>query len=173
MRHVSTDDIKKGDHYRLKIGGNYAPIRIVGQLADGKGWNVEFVETGNKTHVRSEARIFPPAGETPSQAEYERESAQAGNEPTATEERDTGERGAPGAQPLSMLNAAAVVLEDGTPRNVGKILEEAKARGLWHPGSGKTPANTLYAAILREINTKGDDARFAKVERGQFARKAG
>jgi len=28
--------------------------------------------------------------------------------------------------------------------------------------------HAVYAAILREINTKGDAARFRKVERGQF-----
>jgi hypothetical protein len=30
---------------------------------------------------------------------------------------------------------------------------------------------TVYAAILREINDKGAEARFEKVDRGQFARK--
>jgi hypothetical protein len=34
---------------------------------------------------------------------------------------------------------------------------------------GKTPAATLYAAILREIQKKGSEARFKKVDRGQFA----
>jgi len=29
--------------------------------------------------------------------------------------------------------------------------------------------HTVYAAILREINTKGEDSRFEKVERGRFA----
>jgi hypothetical protein len=36
-------------------------------------------------------------------------------------------------------------------------------------GCGKTPAATLYSAILREISTKGKDARFTKIERGKFA----
>ena len=49
------------------------------------------------------------------------------------------------------------------------IVELAVDRGLWQPGTGKTPANTLYAAILREIRTKGDESRFVKVERGKFA----
>jgi hypothetical protein len=30
----------------------------------------------------------------------------------------------------------------------------------------------LYSAILREVATKGTNARFAKTERGKFARKA-
>ncbi len=43
--------------------------------------------------------------------------------------------------------------------------------GLWTSPNGKTPHATLYSAILREINTKGAESRFTKVERGQFARK--
>jgi len=41
------------------------------------------------------------------------------------------------------------------------------AKGLWKT-SGKTPAATLYAAIIREIAAKGKEARFRKVGRGQF-----
>ena len=33
----------------------------------------------------------------------------------------------------------------------------------------KTPAATLYSAILREITTKGKESRFEKTERGKFA----
>ena len=35
--------------------------------------------------------------------------------------------------------------------------------------NGATPYATLYAAIIREIATKGDEARFTKAERGMFA----
>ena len=40
-------------------------------------------------------------------------------------------------------------------------------RKLWQT-SGKTPATTIYAAIIREIATKGDGARFRRFERGEF-----
>ena len=36
------------------------------------------------------------------------------------------------------------------------------------PG-GATPQETLYSAILREIKTKGKEARFQKTERGKVA----
>jgi hypothetical protein len=42
------------------------------------------------------------------------------------------------------------------------------AKGYWKSPGGKTPDRTLYSAILREIATKGKDARFKKTERGQF-----
>ncbi len=45
-------------------------------------------------------------------------------------------------------------------------------KGYWSSPGGKTPDATLYSAILREIDTKGDEARFVKVGRGQFGRKA-
>ena len=40
---------------------------------------------------------------------------------------------------------------------------------LWSSPNGKTPHATLYAAMLREIGTKGDAARFRKADRGLFA----
>jgi hypothetical protein len=40
---------------------------------------------------------------------------------------------------------------------------------LWTSPGGATPDATLYASILREVNTKGRDARFKKVDRGQFS----
>ena len=48
-----------------------------------------------------------------------------------------------------------------------EIVERMVAKGLWKT-KGKTPAATIYAAILREIQRKGDSARFRKVERGKF-----
>jgi hypothetical protein len=35
--------------------------------------------------------------------------------------------------------------------------------------NGKTPHSTLYAAILREITTKGAASRLIKADRGKFA----
>jgi hypothetical protein len=44
-------------------------------------------------------------------------------------------------------------------------------KGYWTSPGGQTPAATLYSAMLRELATKGADARFVKTERGKFARK--
>ena len=71
---------------------------------------------------------------------------------------------------VSALDAAAQVLKDaGQPMRSKDLIEAMATRGLWSSPNGKTPAATLYAAMLREITTKGDQARFRKVERGQFA----
>jgi hypothetical protein len=49
------------------------------------------------------------------------------------------------------------------------MIETMAARGYWASPKGATPAATLYSALLREITTKGDAARFVKTERGKFA----
>ena len=48
-----------------------------------------------------------------------------------------------------------------------ETVERMLAKGLWKT-NGKTPAATIYAAIIRETATKGDKARFRKVARGKF-----
>ena len=52
-----------------------------------------------------------------------------------------------------------------------EMIDAMAAKGCWTSPGGKTPAATLYSAILRELTTKGTDARFVKTERGRFARK--
>ena len=64
---------------------------------------------------------------------------------------------------LSLLSAAAAVLaESDEPLNCRRMIDLAKERGLWTPGAGKTPEQTLYSAIMREIRDKGEAARFRK-----------
>src|SRR5262245_20584052 len=70
---------------------------------------------------------------------------------------------------VSALDAAAKVLgEAGAAMNCPAMIEAMAAKGYWKSPGGQTPHATLYSAILREINTKGKDARFKKVERGKF-----
>ena len=70
---------------------------------------------------------------------------------------------------LSAIDAAAKVLgESKEPLNTKEMVEAMSAKKYWISPGGKTPHATLYSAILREIQKKGDDARFRKVERGRF-----
>ena len=107
-------------------------------------------------------------------------SPEATKDASAQAGRDTGDRGAKGGQPvaeggkaMSLMDAAVHLLSQGTgdPMRCKDIVELAVKRGLWAPRTGKTPASTLYAAILREITAKGDASRFVKTERGKFALK--
>lgn len=70
---------------------------------------------------------------------------------------------------LSALDAALKVLADSdVPMTTKEMIEAMAAKGLWTSPGGATPDRTLYSAILRELNTKGKDARFVKAERGKF-----
>ena len=103
---------------------------------------------------------------------------------TPAEQRDTGQPAATGGKPapkpstqdgdntkpLSLIKAALCVLEAcERPLNCKEIVTKAMDAKIWAPrNGGLTPANTLSAAIRREIKTKGDASRFTQVERGKF-----
>lgn len=70
---------------------------------------------------------------------------------------------------VSALDAAAEVLRKaGKPMRSQEMITAMAEQGLWSSPNGKTPHATLYAAILREINDKGGEARFRKADRGLF-----
>jgi hypothetical protein len=71
---------------------------------------------------------------------------------------------------LSALDAAALVLaETGQAMTCPEMIAAMAAKGYWSSPGGKTPAATLYSALLREITTKGSGSRFVKTQRGKFA----
>lgn len=72
----------------------------------------------------------------------------------------------------SGLDAAFEVLKEAKqPMRCRDIVQTMLDNGMW-TSDGKTPHATIYAAILREIQTKGDRSRFVKTERGWFTGKA-
>ena len=72
---------------------------------------------------------------------------------------------------LSLLNAAVEVLKAAGPEhpmNCKEILEAILERHLWTPTECKTPEQTLYGSIFREINTK-EHPRIVKSDvKGKF-----
>src|SRR5207244_6159131 len=74
------------------------------------------------------------------------------------------------ATKMSAIDAAAKVLgEAGEAMNCQEMIEAMGEKGYWTSPGGKTPHATLYSAIIRQIQTRGNDARFKKTERGKFA----
>jgi HB1, ASXL, restriction endonuclease HTH domain len=72
------------------------------------------------------------------------------------------------------LDAAAKLLATSKePLTTNELIDAMAAKGLWKSPGGKTPDRTLYSAILREIVTKGKDARFVKSARGKFTLRKG
>ena len=69
---------------------------------------------------------------------------------------------------LSQIEAAIKVLAEAKePMNCTAMVEAMQAKGYWTSPGGKTPAQTLYSSILRDLR-KGKDARFVKADRGLF-----
>lgn len=76
------------------------------------------------------------------------------------------------AKKTSALDAAAKLLAASKePMTTKEMIDALAAKNIWKSPGGKTPDRTLYSAILREIGTKGKEARFKKTERGKFAAK--
>jgi len=60
-----------------------------------------------------------------------------------------------------------VLKEAGEPLSCQEMVARAFEKGYWR-SEGKTPAATIYAAIIREIQKKGEASRFRKTARGTF-----
>jgi hypothetical protein len=88
---------------------------------------------------------------------------------TATKKKATKQ---PTEKRMSALDAASKVLVNvGEAMTCGELIEQMAKKGLWESPGGKTPAATLYAGIIKEIQTKGKESRFKKTEPGKFAAK--
>ncbi|WP_206213375.1 HTH domain-containing protein [Victivallis lenta] len=75
------------------------------------------------------------------------------------------------AQRLALLEAAIRALQaqpPGTALNTRELVELATASGLWANNGAKTPEQTLYSAIFREIATKERPRIIRSAERGKF-----
>jgi len=70
---------------------------------------------------------------------------------------------------MALMEAAVEVLKTSEqPLNTREMVKAATERGYWIPTSCKTPEQTLYGSIFREIATK-ENPRIVKAEqRGKF-----
>jgi hypothetical protein len=108
-----------------------------------------------------QAEEWPLGGEAAPAAEQ----AEAAEPAKETKPKARGQQ-----QKRSALDAAAQVLAAASaPLNCQELIAAMAAQGLWSSPDGKTPAATLYSAILREVQTRGEQARFVKADRGKFA----
>jgi hypothetical protein len=178
-------EVKVGGQYLAKVSGKVVAVHIDGENPHG-GWDATNVQTKKKVRIKSAQRLRrevhkskPLALAIPSQAGTAQEAAPtadvgAGAKPDAKVAPEAKGRKRGAAKPKAerkpgCLDAAVQVLKTagGGPLGCKEMVERMLAKGLWKT-SGKTPAATLYAAIIREIAAKGKDARFHKTGRGQF-----
>jgi hypothetical protein len=157
------------------------------------GWDGTNTATGKRIRVKSAQRLRGAAGGRTKRQETPEAGADDATADPNADAKATGTKGAgktrkgggrkatsktsakADAKPkrVSALDAAAQVLASaGQPMNAKALITAMADQGLWTSPGGKTPHATLYAAMLREIAAKGTDARFRKVDRGQFASNA-
>ena len=163
----------------VKVGRNEVEVTVTEVTATG--WKVKSQSTGREFEVRRIERIVTePAEETevaePEVAEPET-AAPAEPETGDEDDNDNAVNPAPesgsGPRPekkLSLLNAAAQVLAAcRTPMNCKEMIAKAVEMGFWTPTGAKTPEQTLYSGIFREIKST-EEPRFRKSEtrKGSF-----
>jgi hypothetical protein len=117
------------------------------------------------------AGAAPTLGERPQEENRMKANKTKAEKSPTTEAAPASKSAKKGAKPkkLSAIDAAAKVLgETGQSMRCPEMIEAMAKKGYWKSPGGKTPAETLYAAILKEIATKGKESRFVKIDRGQF-----
>jgi hypothetical protein len=172
---MKTTDIKIGSVYDLKVGKNTTHVRIM-KAAEKGGWEAIGLTTNKPVVIKSADRLVGPHSpkKAPTSAHGAKSSpkpakAAAQGKPANTDNRAPK---SPKVKRASALDSAVRVLSEAKgPMTCQQLIETMAAKGYWKSTGGKTPQNTLYAAIAKEINTKGKESRFQKVERGQFALK--
>jgi len=166
-------DIQIGSVYDLKVGRNTTPVRVM-QAAPAGGWEAVTL-TGNKpVAIKSADRLvgLHNPKKTPTSAQGAKSSTKPAKAATQAQKAAQSNRGptSPKVKRASALDSAVRVLaESKEPMTCRQLIETMAAKNYWKSKGGKTPQNTLYAAIAKEIRTKGKESRFRKVGRGQFA----
>ena len=148
----------------VKVGRNEVEVTVTEVTANG--WKVKSQSTGREFEVRRIVRIIEEQVET---AETETSPAEPEEDNAVNPAPESGRDQRP-EKKLSLLNAAAQVLAAcRTPMNCKEMIAKAVEMGLWTPTGAKTPEQTLYSGIFREIKTT-EEPRFKKsaTRKGSF-----
>lgn len=142
---MNESEVKSGTVATAKIGRNEVEVTVIETIAGG--WKVKSNSSGREFEVRRLERIIGEPSVLASAPEVSRAEKK-----------------------LSLLDAAARILEQNEiPLNCKEMIAKAVNAGLWTPTAAKTPEQSLYSAIFREINGK-EKPRFRKSaeRRGAF-----
>ena len=176
---MKKNEVKVGGVYTAKVSDKVVPVRI--DAVKGTGWSATNMATGKTIHIKSAQRLrgeakgaaakpaAPKAAKSPTAATGAKRPAKATTKAKPEKAATRAKQGEKGGKKPSGLDAAARVLaESAEPMGVKEIVKVAFAKGYWK-SDGQTPHATIYSAMIREIATKGVEARFRKAERGKFA----
>ena len=149
-----------GEIANAKVGRNLVEVEIIEDCGNGN-YKVKSISSGRefntsrleKINNNQEETIMPEDNNTIAPVETNAEVETPNPAPecaTAKKEKKK-----------SLLDLAAKILADtGEALNCKELVAKAKETG-W-VSSGKTPEQTLYSGIFREMNTKGEASRFKK-----------
>lgn len=164
---MKKQQIKVGHEYLCKIGRN--DVKVVAVSVPKMGAiTLKTVATHKTVKIADPERLKPVPGG--SAATHDESAPQPANHSQESE-------GATKKKRTSLIDAAAKVVGEAEqadlPMSTSKMVETAMSKGYWAPAKGgKTPANTLYAMILRDMQKHGGDAKFRRAEehfgRGRF-----
>ena len=142
-------EIRIGDTATVKVGRNEAKVKILRPMAGRNAFMVKSLSSG-KEFIAQASRLDVPT---------------ASIEPVAAAP-------APAVAPtkkMSLMDAAVAVLkESGEPMNTREIVKMATEKGYWTPTACKTPEQTLYGSIFREIKTKAQPRIIKSEVKGKF-----
>ena len=184
---MSISEIKVGTIVKVKVGRNIVPAKVVEILEDGFrvssiAKNKEFVVTASRIVVDEESKepevsepvvpeepVEAPASVASDSVESEEEFTPSGDDEEDEYVINPAHESDKPAKKLSLLNAAIIVLrETKADMNTRELIEAIVERQLWTPTECKTPEQTLYGSIFREIATK-EHPRIVKSEiKGKF-----
>ena len=158
-------NVTVGQEALVKIAGRIIPVRVEAVLPDG--WMVRSATSGKifktkKLHEQPGNEAAAPESEP---AVEPAETQATVTEPEQPEARVAEQPEAPRTRKVSLLDAAIEVLKaEGRAMNTREMVKLATERGLWIKTANKTPEQSLYGAIFREIK-EAEHARIRKSEK--------
>ena len=157
-----TSEIKVGSKVILKVGRNAVEVEILKAMADGDAYWVKSIASG-KEFMMPSARIKVPTVSIAPVAEpdpVEDEAPNPAPECTTAPKKE---------KKLSLMDAAVEVLkQSGEPMNTREMVKAATDSGLWIPTDCKTPEQTLYGSIFREMKIKENPRIVKSSVKGKF-----
>ena len=157
-----TSEIKVGSKVILKVGRNAVEVEILKAMADGDAYWVKSIASG-KEFMMPSTRIKVPTVSIEPVAEPETIENEA---PNPAPECTTAPRK---EKKLSLMDAAVEVLkQSGEPMNTREMVKAATDSGLWIPTDCKTPEQTLYGSIFREMKIKENPRIVKSSVKGKF-----
>ena len=156
------NDYNVGEVAKARVGRNLVEVEIIEDCGNGN-YKVKSISSGREFNTSRLEKI--------NNNQMEEAIMPEDTNITTTEVETNAEVDTPNPAPecatakkekkVSLLDLAAKILADtGEALNCKELVAKAKETG-WE-STGKTPEQTLYSGIFREMNTKGEASRFKK-----------